>query len=84
MADKRMHALSGLVKAISAFQQSHQNIESTETTHSLQNSTSNDVETAIRSLFPSINGARATVENATCESEDSKQITVNSADRQFV
>ena len=47
-----MHALSGLVKAISAFQQSSQNVESTETTQSLQNAANNDVETAIRSLFP--------------------------------
>ena len=43
-----MHALSGLVKATSTFQQSSQNIESTETTQSLQNSASNDVETAIK------------------------------------
>ena len=83
-----MHALSGLVKAISAFQQSSQNIESTVTTQSLQNSTSNDVETAIRSLFPSTNGTAATVQNATSESESSRRDNqtnvVNSVDRQFV
>ncbi len=87
MADKRMHALSGLVKAISAFQQSSQSIESTETTQSLQNSTSNDVETAIRMLFPSTNGGVATVQNASSESEGSRrdnQTIVNSVDRQFV
>jgi hypothetical protein len=68
MADKHMHALSGLVKAISAFQ--HQSIESTETT---QSSTSNDVETAIRTLFPSTNGGQATVQNASSGSEGSSR-----------
>ena len=84
MADKRMHALSGLVKAISAFQQSSQNVESTETTQSLQNAANNDVETAIRSLFPSTNGAVAMVQNPTSESNGSNQTSVNSVDRQFV
>ena len=88
MAEKHMHALSGLVKAISAFQQSSQNIESTVTTQSSQNSTSNDVETAIRSLFPSTNGTAATVQNASSESESSRRDNqtnvVNSVDRQFV
>ena len=84
MADKRMHALSGLVKAISAFQQSSQNVESTETTQSLQNAANNDVETAIRLLFPSTNGAVAMVQNPTSESNGSNQTCVNSVDRQFV
>ena len=84
MADKRMHALSGLVKAISAFQQSSQNVESTETTQTVQNAASSDVESAIRLLFPSTNGTVATVQNTTSESKGSNQTSVNSVDRQFV
>ena len=79
-----MHALSGLVKAISALQQCSKNVESTETTQSVQNAASNDDETAIRSHFPSTNGTVATVQNATSESKGSNQTSVNSVDRQFV
>ena len=82
-----MHVLSGLVNAISAFQQSSQNLESSENTRSSQNSATNNVEAAIRSLFPSTNGAVSTEQNASSESEGTRsgsQTIANSVDRQFV
>ena len=71
-----MHALSNLMKAISSFQQSqkgNQNLQSSETATNSSNSTHNNVEAAIRTLFPSINGAAEAAQNRSSESVESNR-----------
>lgn len=80
-----MHALSNLVKAISSLQQSQQSSQNLECTETTQNSTDN-VEAAIRTLFPSINTTEVTAasQNTSSESVRENQTNVDSIDRSIV